>query len=340
MLVVVENDFYTRLPAAQIDSALAGATLIAIDHQLTATVSRAHAVLPAASFAEGDGTLVNYEGRAQRLFQVYDPAYYDAEVAVAESWRWLDRIQHGAAAAENFDEVLAQCEAAVPALRGIAAAAPDASFRLRGMKIARAPQRQSGRTAARAKIRVHEIRATQDPDSSLAFSMEGVNGASGVDRPSALVAFAWAPGWNSPQAWNKLQAEVGGELRGGDPGAQLIMGGAGIDYFTAIPAVAAPDGTLRIAPLYEHFGSEELSARAAPIQARMPAPRMALNPADAARLGVGAGELIGVHVAGQTLRLTVQMRPDLAPGVIGVPVGLPGVPPVPAGAVATLTREP
>ena len=340
VLVVVENDFYTRLPAAQIDSALAGATLIAIDHQLTATVSRAHAVLPAASFAEGDGTLVNYEGRAQRLFQVYDPAYYDAEVAVAESWRWLDRIQHGAAAAENFDEVLAQCEAAVPALRGIAAAAPDASFRLRGMKIARAPQRQSGRTAARAQIRVHEIRATQDPDSSLAFSMEGVNGASGVDRPSALVAFAWAPGWNSPQAWNKLQAEVGGELRGGDPGAQLIMGGAGIDYFTAIPAVAAPDGTLRIAPLYEHFGSEELSARAAPIQARMPAPRMALNPADAARLGVGAGELIGVHVAGQTLRLTVQMRPDLAPGVIGVPVGLPGVPPVPAGAVATLTREP
>lgn len=340
VVVVVENDLYTRLSAARIDPALADATLIVLDHQLTATVSRAQAVLPAASFAEGDGTLVNYEGRAQRLFQVYDPAYYDPEVAVAESWRWLDRIQHGTAAAENFDEVLAQCEAAVPALRGIAAAAPDASFRLRGMKIARAPQRQSGRTAARAQIRVHEIRATQDPDSSLAFSMEGVNGASGVDRPSALLAFAWAPGWNSPQAWNKLQVEVGGALRGGDPGAQLIAGGAGRDYFQAVPAARVQDGALRVEPLYAHFGSEELSARAAPIQARIPVSCAVLNPVDAARFGIAAGERIAIGVAGQTLRLPVELRPDLALGVVGLPVGLAGVPPVAAGAITTLAREP
>ncbi|TAL05781.1 MAG: NADH-quinone oxidoreductase subunit G, partial [Porticoccaceae bacterium] len=340
VVVVVENDLYTRLSAGQIDHALADATLIVLDHQLTATVSRAQAVLPAASFVEGDGTLVNYEGRAQRFFQVYDPAFYDPEVAVAESWRWLDRLQNGAAAHENLDQAVALCEAAVPALRGIAAAAPDASFRLRGMKIARAPQRQSGRTAARAKIRVHEIRATQDPDSALAFSMEGVNGAAGVDRPPALVPFAWAPGWNSPQSWNKLQAEVGGHLRGGDPGVQLIAGGAGRDYFKGVPAAMAQDGALRVEPLYAHFGSEELSARAAPIQARMAAPRMALNPADAARFGIADGERIAIGVYGQTLRLTVQLRPDLAPGVIGVPVGLAGVPPVPAGAAATLTREP
>ncbi len=340
VVVVVENDLYTRLSAGQIDHALADTTLIVLDHQLTATVSRAQAVLPAASFVEGDGTLVNYEGRAQRFFQVYDPAFYDPEVAVAESWRWLDRLQNGAAAHENLDQAVALCEAAVPALRGIAAAAPDASFRLRGMKIARAPQRQSGRTAARAKIRVHEIRATQDPDSALAFSMEGVNGAAGVDRPPALLPFAWAPGWNSPQSWNKLQAEVGGHLRGGDPGVQLIAGGAGRDYFKGVPAAMAQDGALRVEPLYAHFGSEELSARAAPIQARMPAPCAALNPADAARLGIGAGEHIGVHVAGQTLRLTVQLRPDLARGVVGLPVGLAGVPPLPAGAIATLAREP
>ena len=339
-LVVLENDLYTRLGAAQIDAALADATLIVLDHQLTATAARASALLPAASFAEGDGTLVNYEGRAQRFFQVYDPAYYDAEVAVAESWRWLDRLQNGAAAHENLDQAVALCEAQVPALRGIAAAAPDASFRLRGLKIARAPQRQSGRTAARAQIRVHEIRATQDPDSALAFSMEGVNGAAGVDRPPALLPFAWAPGWNSPQAWNKFQAEVGGHLRGGDPGVPLIAAGPGRDYYRDVPAAAARDGTLRIAPLYEHFGSEELSARAAPIQARMPTAQAALHPDDAARFGIAAGEQLGIRVAGHTLRLAVTLRADLAPGLVGLPVGLPGVPPLPAGEIATLTREP
>ncbi|WP_215202733.1 molybdopterin-dependent oxidoreductase, partial [Escherichia coli] len=50
--------------------------VIVADHQQTATTAKAHLVLPAASFAEGDGTLVSQEGRAQRFFQVFDPTYY------------------------------------------------------------------------------------------------------------------------------------------------------------------------------------------------------------------------------------------------------------------------
>ncbi len=50
-----------------------------VDHQRTAIMDKAHLVLSAASFAESDGTVVNNEGRAQRFFQVYDPAYYDAK---------------------------------------------------------------------------------------------------------------------------------------------------------------------------------------------------------------------------------------------------------------------
>lgn len=340
VVVIVENDLYTRLPAARIDAALAKATLIVLDHQSTRTAQRAQALLPAATFAEGDGTLVNYEGRAQRYFQNYDPAYYDRTVAVAESWRWLDRIQNGANAKENLDDLLAQCEAALPALKGIANAAPGASFRIKGMKIARAPQRQSGRTAARANLFVHEPRATQDADSALAFSMEGVNGASGIDRPPELLPFAWAPGWNSPQAWNKFQAEVGGELRGGDPGAHLFVSGQGARpaYFSAIPAALQPNGALRVEPLYQHFGSEELSALAEPIQQRIPASYAALSIADAAKLGVHHAERISITVGEQTLSLPARVRPDLPVGVIGLPVGLAGVPPVTAGAAATVTK--
>ncbi|SPX16408.1 NADH-quinone oxidoreductase subunit G [Escherichia coli] len=71
----------------------------------------------------------------------------------------------------------------------------------------------------RANISVHEPRQPQDIDTMFTFSMEGNN------QPTAhrsQVPFAWAPGWNSPQAWNKFQDEVGGKLRFGDPGVRLF----------------------------------------------------------------------------------------------------------------------
>ncbi|STT85647.1 NADH-ubiquinone oxidoreductase subunit G [Klebsiella pneumoniae] len=67
-----------------------------------------------------------------------------------------------------------------------------------------------------------------------AFSMEGNNQPS---APRSQIPFAWAPGWNSPQAWNKFQDEVGGKLRHGDPGVRLFEASAsGLEYFTAVPA--------------------------------------------------------------------------------------------------------
>ncbi len=58
--------------------------VMVVDHQRTAIMDKAHLVLSAASFAESDGTVVNNEGRAQRFFQVYDPAYYDAKTVMLE----------------------------------------------------------------------------------------------------------------------------------------------------------------------------------------------------------------------------------------------------------------
>lgn len=87
-IVVLENDLYSRLPAAKVDAALAAAKVVIVaDHQKTPTTDRAHLVLPAATFAEGDGTLVSLEGRAQRFFQVFDPTYMDASILVHEGWR-------------------------------------------------------------------------------------------------------------------------------------------------------------------------------------------------------------------------------------------------------------
>jgi NADH-quinone oxidoreductase subunit G len=227
--------------------------------------------------------------------------------------------------------VIDACVKVLPQLAGIKDAAPDASFRIKGQKLSRSPIRSSGRTAMRANISVHEPRQPQDKDTMFAFSMEG-NNSPLADRQQ--IPFAWAPGWNSPQAWNKFQAEVGGHLRHGDPGVRLIEASeTGLDYFTSVPdTFHAEEGKWRIAPYYHLFGSDEMSQRSPVFQKRMVEPYIKLNPADAAKLGVNAGSLISFSYEGQTLSLPLQLSEGLVAGQVGLPMGMPGIAPVLAGA--------
>ncbi|ENF47140.1 NADH-quinone oxidoreductase subunit NuoG [Escherichia coli] len=333
---VLENDLHRHASATRVNAALAKAPLVmVVDHQRTAIMENAHLVLSAASFAESDGTVINNEGRAQRFFQVYDPAYYDSKTVMLESWRWLHSLHSTLLSREvdwtQLDHVIDAVVAKIPELAGIKDAAPDATFRIRGQKLAREPHRYSGRTAMRANISVHEPRQPQDIDTMFTFSMEGNN------QPTAhrsQVPFAWAPGWNSPQAWNKFQDEVGGKLRFGDPGVRLFETSEnGLDYFTSVPARFQPqDGKWRIAPYYHLFGSDELSQRAPVFQSRMPQPYIKLNPADAAKLGVNAGTHVSFSYDGNTVTLPVEIAEGLTAGQGGLPMGMSGIAPVLAGA--------
>ena len=335
-VVVLENDLHRHASATRVNAALAKAPLVmVVDHQRTAIMENAHLVLSAASFAESDGTVINNEGRAQRFFQVYDPAYYDSKTGMLESWRWLHSLHSTLLSREvdwtQLDHVIDAVVAKIPELAGIKDAAPDATFRIRGQKLAREPHRYSGRTAMRANISVHEPRQPQDIDTMFTFSMEGNN------QPTAhrsQVPFAWAPGWNSPQAWNKFQDEVGGKLRFGDPGVRLFETSEnGLDYFTSVPARFQPqDGKWRIAPYYHLFGSDELSQRAPVFQSRMPQPYIKLNPADAAKLGVNAGTRVCFSYDGNTVTLPVEIAEGLTAGQVGLPMGMSGIAPVLAGA--------
>jgi NADH-quinone oxidoreductase subunit G len=332
-VVIVENDLYRHADAAVVDAALAAVkNVVVVDHQHTATSEKATVIIPAASFAEADGTLVSSEGRAQRFFQVFDGSYYDPSTQVREGWRWLHALhssmQGSAISWTQLDEVTAACATAIPSLAKITEAAPDANFRIKGMiKVAREPHRYSGRTAMRANISVHEPRAPQDNDSALAFSMEGFSNGNAPDN--ALIPFAWAPGWNSPQSWNKFQDEVGGNLRAGDPGVRLIepSSNASVSFFAEPPAAfAARNDALRVAPLYHLFGSEELSSRAPVTETRIPDAYAAINSADATRLGLVAGDLVAVALETGSAELPLQINDSLTAGCIGVPVGVAGIP--------------
>lgn len=330
-IVVLENDLYTRTDKAKVDAALNAAKVVIVaDHQKTATTDRAHLVLPAASFAEGDGTLVSQEGRAQRFFQVFDPTYLDASILVHEGWRWLHALRSTLLNQPidwtQLDHVTAAVAASKPQLARIVDAAPSAAFRIKGLKLAREPLRYSGRTAMRADISVHEPRTSQDNDTAFSFSMEGYSGSA---EPRQQVPFAWSPGWNSPQAWNKFQDEVGGHIRAGDPGTRLIEStGDSLNWFAGVPRAFNPaPGTWQVVPFFHLFGSEENSSKAAPVQERIPAAYVSLAKSEADRLGVNDGALLSLNVAGQTLRLPLRINEELGAGLVALPAGIAGIPP-------------
>jgi NADH-quinone oxidoreductase subunit G len=333
-LVVLENDLFRRMPAAAADGLLNGeANVIAIDALDNRTTSCGSLVLPAASFAESEGTLVSLEGRAQRHYPVMVPA---AERRPA--WAWLLACQKelgtaGAAELHHFDDITRACAASVPLLGGITGAAPDHHFRNAGVKIPRQPHRYSGRTAMRADISVHEPKQPVDEESPLAFTMEGLNRS----QPGALLPFVWSPGWNSNQSLHRFQSEVGGPLRGGTAGMRLLGASTGSGAADlARPGVWRPtSGQWLLVARYRIFGSEELSALSPGISELVEPGRIEICAADAAALGVVDGD--GVQIAGSAT-LEVAVNDSIAPGCAGFSSGHPGTEDLGAGTSVTLAK--
>lgn len=334
-LVTLENDLYRRAPRNRVDAALARLQhLLVIDHQATLTANKADLVLPAASFAEADGTLVNMEGRAQRFFQVYAPAFYNADIQVREGWRWLAALQgaleHKPLRWQTYEQISHDCATSHPLLATMLEAAPNSGLRIRGMRLAREPHRYSGRTSMLADQNVSEPRVAQDPDSPFNFSMEGYAGAR---QNMPQVPFAWAPGWNSPSAWNKFQDEVGGHLRAGDPGRRLlevsdqqVEGKEPLGWFTTIPAPFKATEALQVVNYAQLFGGEELSARSPVIQARMNETELVLNPLDAQRLALHGGSQVSFSWGGSHWQLRLRLSAQLSAGLVGLPLGVNGLP--------------
>jgi NADH-quinone oxidoreductase subunit G len=324
-IITLENNLYRRADAATVDAMLSTARhLIAVDSLANATTAKAEVVLPAATFAEGDGTFVNDEGRAQRFYQVFIP-----EGDIQEGWRWLRDIMPTGRRSEvevwqDLDTITAALAEQLPVFRSVPDIAPPADYRIAGQKIPRQPARYSGRTAMHANINVSEPQTPPDPDSPLAFTMEGYKG----QPPPALIPRFWAPGWNSIQALNKYQEEVGGPLRGGSPGIRLIEPAPGnpAHYFGEVPAAFAPrTGEWLLVPVYHIYGSEERSMLTPGVAELAPAPYIGLNAAMAEGLQAQEGDQIELAYNGSAYRLPVRLMPSLPAGVAGLPAGLPGL---------------
>jgi NADH-quinone oxidoreductase subunit G len=300
---------------------LGGSHVVALDHTENSSTAMAELVLPAGTFAESDGTLISNEVRAQRFFQVFVP-----QGDVQESWRWLRDAMITAARSgpetwQSLDNIIAAIGSGFPELKSIANAAPPATFRMAGEKIPREPHRYSGRTAMLAHINVSEPKPTDDSDSALSYSMEG----NPDQPPAALIPFAWAPGWNSYQAWNKFQEEIAGPLRGGNPGVRLIEPPVHPrqQYLREVPGRFQPrTGEWLLVPLYHIFGSEELSVYSPGVKQLSPHAYVAVNNQDAERLGVHSDDLVEFTVADTAYRVPLKIRADLPENLAGIPAGI------------------
>lgn len=328
-VIVAENQLTDAMSAKKLSNLLENKAVIALDHQLLPWHEQVDIVLPAASFAEADGTLISAEGRIQRFFQVYDGQYYHPLNSVKEGWRWLHAVQASLADMPidwtQLDDVIDEMIKTHPKLELVKQAAPSADYRITGLKIAREPRRYSGRTAMRAPISVHEPMQPKDLDTGLTFSMEGYTGDK---TDSAMIPFAWAAGWNSPQAWNKYQDKIGGSLKQGDPGIRLF------DSMTRLPkrsyvmptfasssATDLQKGHARLVPVYNLFASSLMASRSPVVASQLIEAVWSVGEDDAKKWSLKSGDYLQMSIDGQQINLPVKVVSYLAEGCIGYPVG-------------------
>lgn len=325
-VIILENDLYRRSPKQDVDRFLSGfKNIIVLDHLHNDTTSKATILIPAATFAEGEGTLINNEGRAQRFFQVFMPKNQN----IRESWRWLDefrQFRNGTKPEDlnELDNLMEELVTAMPQFSGVETVAPPSDFRINGQRIPREPHRFSGRTSMLANVAVSEPKPPEDTDSPFSFTMEGYRGI----PPAPLIPFYWSPGWNSVQSINKYQIEVGGPLHGGDPGVRLFREGlvSKAGFQDNIPTAFKPHkGETVIVSLPHIFGSDELSVYSPSITSRSAKPYIMLGRADAERLNVSEGDILHVQIGSQGYDLPVVRKDALPEGLAAMPYNLPSM---------------
>lgn len=327
-LVVMENDLYRRAEAEQVNYLFSKCKqVIVLDQIQNNTTSKADVVLPAAVFSEAEGTLVNYEGRAQRFYKAIPPDKENTQVK--ESWRWINNLKkikdNDFKGWNSLDDIFLSMLNELTVFAALKGGFPDESFRVLGRKIPRESFRFSGRTSMHAHEAVSESAPPEDVDSPLAFSMEGQP----EDSTPSLVTSYWSPGWNSVQATNKYLDEPNGNLKGGNPGIRIIPTAAQAKnaYYKLTGSKAKKNkGEWQFFPVYQIFGSEELSAKASSLSERIKEPFLVMHSEDAGKIGVDENENIQVEIRNEKITLRVLFENSLPHNVAGVSVLLPDMP--------------
>jgi NADH-quinone oxidoreductase subunit G len=225
----------------------------------------------------------------------------------------------------RLDDIVESIANEIPLLTKLKQYSNEADIRMLNAKIPMQTIRYSGRTAMNADISVSEGKLPQDIDSPLAFSMEGQN----EEPPSSLVPFYWTPGWNSVQAINDYLNESGASMKGGDPGIRLFesSGESKEKYLGSSPSkFDIQKDEFLVFPVYQIFGSEELSAVSHSVLQRVPEPIILLNQKDAESILLKGGDVTQIQISKTRITLKVKIDNTLQKGLAGLTISLPGMP--------------
>ena len=118
-------------------------------------------------------------------------------------------------------------------------------------------------------------------------------------------------------------------MKGGDTGIKLILPNGNQDSIYYKPGIQPKElqvGEFMLVPVFQIFGSEELSSAAATLAKRIPEPFIYLNPEDGKELDLQTGEWIQLETATTKFQLKVRWEYSIKKGLAGISVGLPGMP--------------
>ena len=298
--------------------------LIVLDHLPSATSKKADVVIACANTFETEGTYINNEGRAQRFFAVHD------KQGRADAWRSLATLAKmvsqtgdpGTSVTQlanciKFDHVCNLVSQQGGLFSHWCNVAPDADFRVAGMKIPRQSHRASGRTSLHAHESVSEAKQPEDLDSALGYTMEGTP----INKPSALMPQVWSPGWNSNEAINKFQEEINGPLKGGEAGLRLFDGlqGLPLTSSTLIPSITIGAGQILAHSQSRLFASDQASHLSTALRQRSDPLSARIHPQTAAQMGLTEVVEVCVELAQLQWRLPLTLDASMAMDLVLLP---------------------
>ncbi|MCW8887418.1 MAG: NADH-quinone oxidoreductase subunit NuoG [Motiliproteus sp.] len=323
-VIIVENDLYQRASKATVDQFFNDLSdSVVIDYLPSDTLAKANLILPAASFAETQGVLINNEARGQMLFPVYA-----AGDNIQMSWQWLHAsaadINDAMADFSNQAQALRACLETEPLLGALEPLLEVSQLQHQGLKLARMLPRASGRTAMRAHISVHEPKQPVDEQSGLAYTMEGVpyTAMAAEHSGGGMMPASWYPGWNSNQSIHKFQQEIGDNIEGPVTGIKLSLHSLpdpSIEWSEPTKKARAKADHLLLISHPQIFGSDELSALSTAIAERTPVATASLHPDDAKAMQISDNDLVQIHLQDQHIQLPVTINPQQAKRVVLVP---------------------
>ncbi len=197
----------------------------------------------------------------------------------------------------------------------------DAEFRVLGQKVPRQTSEASGRTALFANINVNEQKPPSDPDTPLAYSMEGAR----KKIPLPLISAPWAPKWNSVQS--SFKTILSTAAKGPD-----AFGGVRLFTKTNAQLPASNSVTAQrkvyeaphfyVLPKHNIFAGFTQARFSSALATRMPEVEAEISPADAKKLGFTSFAPIVLESEQGHFSLLAKTKADVPDGIILLPFGL------------------